>query len=110
MYKWSLLVEWHLTNTNPIPDFMSIVVSLTLWTAFRFLLHYVSRDDIELLAKGSNGAVEMRERIAKEPDDSPLYGFLRYRRRNILIKYLPEATSRVLKGTFLPFGQSRGLL
>ncbi|RPB15942.1 hypothetical protein P167DRAFT_383705 [Morchella conica CCBAS932] len=39
----------------------------------------------------------MREAAEKEPDDSPLYGFIRFRRRNILIKYIPEGTSRVLK-------------
>lgn len=43
----------------------------------------------------------MREAAEKEPDDSPLYGFIRFRRRNILIKYIPEGTSRVLKGKSL---------
>ena len=61
-------------------------------------MQYASRDEVELLAKGANGAQEMREHIAQAADDSPLYGFLRYRRRNILLKYLPEGTSRVLKG------------
>ncbi|KAF8450044.1 hypothetical protein BDZ91DRAFT_768513 [Kalaharituber pfeilii] len=62
-----------------------------------FLLKYTSRDDIGLLAKGASGTLEMREKIAEEPDDSPLYGFIRYRRRNILLKYVPDGTSRVLK-------------
>jgi len=44
----------------------------------------------------------MREAAAKEPNDSPLYGFIRFRRRNILIKYIPEETSRVLKGKLCP--------
>lgn len=34
----------------------------------------------------------------REPEDSPLYGFIRFRRRSVLVKYVPEATSRVLKG------------
>ncbi|KAI5811011.1 hypothetical protein DFH27DRAFT_4810 [Peziza echinospora] len=62
-----------------------------------FLLQYTSRDEVELLAKGASGTQEMRERIAQEPTDSPLYGFIRYRRRNILVKYIPEGTSRVLR-------------
>ncbi|KAH0602708.1 uncharacterized protein H6S33_008358 [Morchella sextelata] len=62
-----------------------------------FWIKYTSRDDVELLCQGINGAEEMREAAEKEPDDSPLYGFIRFRRRNILIKYIPEGTSRVLK-------------
>ncbi|RPB29846.1 hypothetical protein L211DRAFT_844760 [Terfezia boudieri ATCC MYA-4762] len=61
------------------------------------LLKYASRDEVELLAKGTNGATEMREKITEEPDDSPLYGFIRHRRRSIIVHYVPEATSRVLK-------------
>ena len=62
-------------------------------------MKYVSRDDVELLGKGGSSVREMRELAAKEPDDSPLYAFIRYRRRNILIKLVPGGTSRVLKGT-----------
>lgn len=65
---------------------------------FRFWIKYVSRDDVELLCQGTNGTEEMREAAAREPEDSPLYGFIRFRRRNILVKYVPEDTSRVLKG------------
>lgn len=66
--------------------------------ATRFWIKYVSRDDVELLCQGTNGTEEMREAAAKEPEDSPLYGFIRFRRRNILVKYVPDDTSRVLKG------------
>lgn len=64
----------------------------------RFLLKYASRDEVELLAKGANGATEMQKKIAEEPDDSPLYGFIRHRRRSIIVHYVPDGTSRVLKG------------
>lgn len=33
-----------------------------------------------------------------EEETSPLFGFLRYRRRNVLIKYLPEDCSRLIQG------------
>ncbi|PWW79521.1 hypothetical protein C7212DRAFT_341801 [Tuber magnatum] len=65
--------------------------------ARRFWIKYTSRDDVELLCRGNNGSEEMREASSKEPNDSPLYGFIRFRRRNILIKYIPQETSRVLK-------------
>ncbi|KAH7140749.1 hypothetical protein EDB81DRAFT_63962 [Dactylonectria macrodidyma] len=62
-----------------------------------FLLKYASRDEIELLGRGSGGIVEVRTRIAEYEETSPLYGFLRYRRRNVLIKYLPEDCSRLIQ-------------
>ena len=65
----------------------------------RFLLKYVSRDAVEVLARGTGGAAEARAAVAQYEDRSPLYGFLLYRRRKVLIKYLPEGTSRLLQGT-----------
>ncbi|KAJ6261901.1 hypothetical protein Dda_2700 [Drechslerella dactyloides] len=62
-----------------------------------FLMKYETRDDIALLGKGASAVKEMRELISEQQDDSPIYGFIRYRRRNILIKLVPENTSRVLK-------------
>jgi hypothetical protein len=64
----------------------------------RFLLKYASRDEVELLERGHGGIVEIRNRIAEYEDNSPLYGFLRYRRRNVIIKYLPEDCSRLIQG------------
>ena len=64
----------------------------------RFLLKYVSRDAVEVLARGTGGAADARGAIAQYEDKSPLYGFLSYRRRKVLIKYLPEGTSRLLQG------------
>ncbi|KAF4454744.1 hypothetical protein F53441_2822 [Fusarium austroafricanum] len=62
-----------------------------------FLLKYASRDEVELLGRGSGGVVEVRNNVAAYEETSPLYGFLRYRRRNVIIKYLPEDCSRLIQ-------------
>ncbi|KAK5664321.1 hypothetical protein OQA88_539 [Cercophora sp. LCS_1] len=64
----------------------------------RFLLKYASRDEVELLDRGNGGVVEVRNAVAQYEEKSPLYGFLRYRRRNVIIKYLPEDCSRLVQG------------
>lgn len=69
----------------------------------RFLVKYISRDEVELSGKGNGGIVEIRNAIASYEEPSPLFGFLRYRRRNVLIKYVPEDCSRLVQGThYLP--------
>lgn len=65
----------------------------------RFVLKYTSRDSVELLSRGKGGVHEARAALAKYEDASPLYGLLIYRRRKVLIKYIPEGTSRLLQGT-----------
>ncbi|KAF1965642.1 hypothetical protein BU23DRAFT_604060 [Bimuria novae-zelandiae CBS 107.79] len=62
-----------------------------------FLLKYASRDSIEILTRGTGGASEVRTAIQGYEEKSPLYGFLLYRRRKVLIKYVPEGTSRLLQ-------------
>ncbi|KHO01182.1 prolipoprotein diacylglyceryl transferase [Metarhizium album ARSEF 1941] len=62
-----------------------------------FLLKYESRDEIEVLSRGNGGIVEVRNTIAAYDETSPLYGFLKYRRRNVIIKYLPEDCSRIIQ-------------
>ena len=42
--------------------------------------------------------MEIRNTIAQFEEPAPLYGFLRYRRRNVLIKYVPEECSRLVQG------------
>jgi hypothetical protein len=64
----------------------------------RFLLKYASRDEVELYCRGTSGIVEMRNAIAKYEEASPLYGFLKYRRRNVVLKYQPEDCSRLVQG------------
>jgi hypothetical protein len=42
--------------------------------------------------------LEIRNAIASYEEPSPLFGFLRYRRRNVVIKYVPEDCSRLVQG------------
>lgn len=42
--------------------------------------------------------MELRNTIAQYEEPSPLFGFLRYRRRNVIIKYVPEDCSRLVQG------------
>ena len=71
----------------------------------RFLLNYVARDQVELLGRGNGGIVEIRNTIAQyEEPAAPLFGFLRYRRRNVVIKYVPEECSRLVQGELLSDG------
>ncbi|RMZ71222.1 gpi-anchored cell surface glyco [Pyrenophora seminiperda CCB06] len=62
-----------------------------------FLLRYTSRDAVEVLTRGTGGAGEARAAVAQYEDKSPLYGLLLYRRRKVLVKYVPEGTSRLLQ-------------
>lgn len=85
---------------EPGPTSNCAVPSLTPPTvpAYRFLLKYTSRDEVDVLAKGNGGTVDMRNNIAQYEETSPLFGLLRYRRRNVIIKYLPEGCSRLIQG------------
>ena len=71
---------------------------LTRLNKYRFLLKYASRDEIELLDRGTGSIVELRNAIEKYDEPSPLYGFVRYRRRNVILKYMPENCSRLIQG------------
>jgi hypothetical protein len=66
----------------------------------RFLLKYVTRDEVNILDRGTGGILEIRNAIANYGEPSPLFGFLKYRRRNILIKYVPEGCSRLIQGKY----------
>ncbi|CAD6506124.1 BgTH12-07054 [Blumeria graminis f. sp. triticale] len=61
------------------------------------LLKYATRDEIVLLGQGNGGITEIRNAIANYEEPSPLFGFLRYRRRNVVIKYVPEDCSRLIQ-------------
>ena len=69
----------------------------------RFLLHYISRDEVGLLEKGNGGLADLQEVVNRYEKQSPLYGFVQYRRRKVILKYIPEGTSRLMQGTFLLF-------
>ncbi|KAJ5893472.1 hypothetical protein N7495_005163 [Penicillium taxi] len=61
-----------------------------------FILHYISRDEVDLLDRGTGGVSEVRNAIDKYEEISPLYGFLQYRRRKVIIRYMPEGLSRLI--------------
>ncbi|KAJ5101811.1 hypothetical protein NUU61_004033 [Penicillium alfredii] len=63
-----------------------------------FLLHYVSRDEVALLNRGTGGVPEVRNALDQYQETSPLYGFLQYRRRKVIIRYMPEGLSRLIQG------------
>jgi len=80
-------------------------MALLIWQ-YRFLLKYTSRDSVDIFTRGTGGATEARGAIATYEEKSPLYGFLLYRRRKVLIKCVPEGTSRLLQG--MPFPTRAG--
>jgi len=68
----------------------------------RFILSYASRDNVEVHAQGVGGAHEMRDAALsyyQSSDTKPLFGLIQFRRRKVLIKLVPEGTSRLLLGT-----------
>ncbi|OAP63074.1 hypothetical protein AYL99_02301 [Fonsecaea erecta] len=62
-----------------------------------FLLKYVNRDTVELLSKGTGGVPAVRGVIEQYAEKSPLYGLVQYRRKKVVLKYVPEGTSRLLQ-------------
>lgn len=65
----------------------------------RLLLHYTARDEVALFDRGTGGVPEVRNAINKYEEMSPLYGFLQYRRRKVILRYMPEGLSRLIQGT-----------
>ena len=47
--------------------------------------------------------MEVQEIVDRYHDQSPLFGFIHYRRRKVLLKYIPAGTSRLLQGTRFGF-------
>lgn len=45
---------------------------------------------------------EVRNAIDNYNETSPLYGFLHYRRRKVILRYMPEGLSRLILGTAWP--------
>lgn len=72
----------------------------------RFLLHYIARDEVALHERGTGGVPEIRNAIEGYEECSPLYGFLQYRRRKVIIRYMPEGLSRLILG--MPIQPRRG--
>ena len=65
---------------------------------FRLLLKYTSRDEVDLLGRGGGGLPEVQEVVDRYQEQSPLFGFIHYRRRKVVLKYVPAGTSRLLQG------------
>lgn len=68
----------------------------------RLLLKYASRDEVVLLSRGTGGVPDVRATVEGYEEKSPLYGFLQYRRRKIVLKYAPEGMSRLVQGKVAP--------
>lgn len=64
----------------------------------RFLLKYNTRDEVGLLEQGHGGVGEVQDAVSRYQEESPLFGFIHYRRRKVVLKYVPEGTSRLLQG------------
>ncbi|KAF2416269.1 hypothetical protein EJ08DRAFT_654765 [Tothia fuscella] len=68
-----------------------------------FLLHYTSRDTVDVLAQGAKGINEMRTAadgcyaMSEQGKHSPLYGMIDYKRRKVLLKLVAEGTSRLIQ-------------
>ncbi|KIV92920.1 hypothetical protein PV10_04178 [Exophiala mesophila] len=62
-----------------------------------YLLRYTNRDTVELLKRGSGGVQDVRGVIQQYEEKSPLYGLVQYRRKKIILKYVPDGTSRLLQ-------------
>lgn len=67
------------------------------------LLKYTSRCSVELLGRGDGGVHETRNIILQYKEQSPLYGLILYRRRKVLIRYIPDGTSQRLEGMCHPY-------
>jgi hypothetical protein len=68
-------------------------------------MHYTSRDTVDVLSQGTKGVTELREAAEKyyngtdaETTKGPLFGMIDFRRRKVLIKLVPDDTSRLVKG------------
>ena len=65
---------------------------------------------MDLLEKGNGGLAELEEVVNRFGEQSPLYGFIHYRRRKVILKYIPEGTSRLLQGEPPPYLPTVALL
>ena len=68
-----------------------------------FLLRYLSRDEVCLFKEGGEGYAQARGAVSEYEDKSPLFGLTEYGGRKVLLKYVPEGTSRLLQGEQDPF-------
>lgn len=65
---------------------------------------------LDLLGRGTGGVAEIKVSIDGYEEKSPLYGFLQYRRRKVVLRYVPEGISRLVQGMRLLYLLSVGLI
>jgi hypothetical protein len=53
---------------------------------------------VDVLKRGTGGLQEVKSVVEKYEEKSPLYGMVQYRRKKVILKYVPEGTSRLLQG------------
>lgn len=58
----------------------------------------MSRDEVALHGRGTGGVPDVRSAVEAYEEKSPLYGFLQYRRRKVILKYVPDGISRLMQG------------
>ena len=100
-----------LDTTSEIPDAYALALSESRrWLAFRMIgvncrvvLGYSSRSTLSLRAQGI-GLPELRKQL--EDEKEVLFGFLRFRRRGIVLQYTHPDCSRVVKGYSFVYGIS----
>ncbi|KGO60492.1 hypothetical protein PEX2_086740 [Penicillium expansum] len=64
--------------------------------AYQSALADAGGDEVALHERGTGGVPEIRNAIDSYEECSPLYGFLQYRRRKVIIRYMPEGLSRLI--------------
>ncbi|KAJ5122266.1 hypothetical protein N7448_003398 [Penicillium atrosanguineum] len=82
-----------LDNPAVVEAYQSALADAGGW----ILLHYTARDEVALLDRGTGGVSEVRNAIDNYEETSPLYGFLQYRRRKVILRYMPEGLSRLIQ-------------
>ncbi|KAJ5678023.1 uncharacterized protein N7477_003656 [Penicillium maclennaniae] len=82
-----------LDNPTVVEAYQSALADAGGW----ILLHYTARDEVALLDRGTGGVPEVRNAIDNYEEISPLYGFLQYRRRKVILRYMPEGLSRLIQ-------------
>ena len=97
--KFLMLMPWRYQNRadGKIPFFFHIA---GIRGNCRVVLGYSSRSTLSLRAQGI-GLPELRKELEEEKE--VLFGFLRFRRRGIVLQYTHPDCSRVVKGAFSPF-------
>ena len=83
-----------------------LVLAMLEWAVLmrvsRLLLRYASRDTLDVFQQGSSGLRGLRSAISDFTETAPLYGFLQFRQKRVVLKYTPEGTSRLLLGNTSP--------